>query len=141
MGAGCNYTHKCNGEKAYWIEVPQSENDPEQWEYDQVREDIGQILESLGYTYYGRSRYAQQADYMNGLFSVFLESTYYGDGLIVRLEPRADNDYYQTNLYNLAMANHARAERKIAKALNQFYPLSYATSGWTAATIQPKELN
>lgn len=129
MGAGCYYTHE-NGEVAYWISPdmsPDNENceDDNDLLWDDLMDDVEDTMTTLGYQKNSRS------EYQNGLAKVNFESTYYGEGLIIRLKER----YEDQNIVNLFNANFTRMERRIAKSLNAFYPIRYATSGYTANTI------
>lgn len=127
MGAGCYYTHKCNKERAAWIDLPTSED---YTEFEYIMDDIAYILTSNGY----EKNYLQSTMFQNGLFEIFFESTYYNDGLVIRIEPLIDEDRY----YRLAMANHHRTEKKIHKLLAKAgYKFRIATSGYTSADFTP----
>lgn len=147
MGAGCYYTHKCNKEKAYWVEIPKnSGGEPEEYDDFQTEnllDDLEDSILSLGYSKEDSKRSLRRFE--NGLFIVDLKSTYYGDGVIIEINPRFDYSNWgdgveYSRYYHLAMANHSRAERRIAKAINKYYSLFYATSGYTAAEIKPGQL-
>ncbi len=128
MGAGCYYTHNCNKEKAAWIDIVRSEDDDPDFDdaLDFIKEDLEQALTSIGWS--KTNRY----EYRNGLFKLILDSTHYGDGLILRIEPLEDYG----NLYNLAMANHHRTEKKVWKAVKKLgYTLRIATSGYTSTEV------
>lgn len=135
MGAGCYYTHKTTGTKAYWLDLDYIHEEENQEHAEMLWEDvcyeIQTLMEGLGYTKY--SNY----EYRNGLYVVYFESTYYGDGMVIRIEPV---DTYDHKIYNLAMANHAKAEHKIAKAFNKYYNLCTATSGYSCQKIKVNEL-
>lgn len=124
MGDGCYYTHE-NGEVAYWIspEIPEDEDNDFLWE--DIFDDVEGAMLQMGY------EKNSKAEYENGLAKVNFESTYYGEGLIIRLKER----YEDQNIINLFNANFTKMERKIAKKLNEFYPICYATSGYMANTI------
>lgn len=135
MGAGCYYTHKTTGTKAYWLDLSyicdEDNLDISYVLFDDVKMEIETIMDRLGYKKYS------DLEYRNGLYAVYFESTYYGDGLVVRIEPV---DEYDHKIQNLAIANHAKAERRIVKELNKLYDICIATSGWTAQTIKVNEL-
>ncbi len=125
MGAGCYYTHKCNKEKAAWVVVPDFGNDQEAFDdwFFFLKDEIG----NLGYEEINKRHF------QNGLFDLYLDSTYYGEGVILRLEPRA-NEWEKE--YNLAMANHSRSETKLLKTLIKLnYSLRIATSGYTSTIL------
>jgi hypothetical protein len=124
VGAGCYYTHKETKTKAFWVELDFAEEEEDTFFlWDWYMEEIGSCLELTGYS--KRSTY----NYFNGLFEVCLESTYEGDGLVVRLEPCEE-------YYNLAMANHDRSYDKIKNViLSQGFELRIATSGYTSTKI------
>ena len=136
MGAGCYYTHnfKPNGESklAYWI------NTPEEYagDYQSFVSQLRSKLIKLGYSIESnRGEFWAE----NGLYRVKFVPKYYGDGYIIDISPSFSQfcpysgDFNPK--WNLAVANFDRAERKIAKYLNKFYKLYYATSGYTANTI------
>jgi hypothetical protein len=125
MGAGCYYTHPCNRELAAWIEIRDEEDeDAYSVAYDFLIDDIKGVLAEIGYE-----------DMRNGLAKVELESTYYGDGLIIQLYPRMER--YESS-YQLFLANFDRMQRKIWRALQKAgYALRIATSGYTSAELLP----
>ena len=120
MGAGCYYTHKCNRNVACWVTLEDNTED------NYVYEDIKNILLlELGY------RENNRRNYSNGLFEVILDSTYDGRGIIIYLEPIAEE---HENNYRLALANHERSEKRILKSLIKAgYKVRFATSGYTSA--------
>jgi hypothetical protein len=135
MGSGCYYTHTCNKERAAWIDLPPSQDANEDFEEndypDYVREDLENLLTGNGY----EKAYSEPCDFYNGLFDIFLESTYYGDGIVIRIEPRHD-EWSHKGRYQLALANHHRTERKILKLISKSgYKLRIATSGYTATDL------
>lgn len=132
MGAGCWYHHNCNKERAAWIDLypngkETDSDEDDQDDYNFIFSDVANILIELGY-----NNQTKVNVFCNGLFEVHLESTYYGDGLIIRIEPFIDYD----QRYNLAMANHHRAEKRILRTLcKEGYKLRIATSGYTATDL------
>lgn len=133
MGAGCYYTHE-NGNVAYWIEpefTARLDNEDQfdsEWNF--FMEDIGNVMIELGY------KKGSQYKYKNGLAIVEFSSTYSGEGLVIRLQPRYE-DQQTLNLFN---ANFDRMEKKIAKEFNKCYVLAYGTSGYTACRLKQGEL-
>lgn len=132
MGAGCYYTHSCNKERAAWIDIWASEERDEFF----VKNILDDLEENVFRPHDSKSRWYKDKDnYRNGLFECVLESTYHGDGLIVRLEPVMES--YERN-YNLAMANHHITERSILKKIHALgYKLRIGTSGYTSAEFIP----
>jgi hypothetical protein len=131
MGAGCYYTHNCNKERAAWVDLypngKDTDDDDADFEVQNTFGYIANILMDLGY-----NNQTKLNVFCNGLFEVHLEYTYYGDGLIIRLEPLIDYD----QRYNLAMANHHRAEKRILRTLcKEGFKLRIATSGYTATDL------
>jgi hypothetical protein len=129
MGAGTYYTHPCNKQRAAWIDFDHDENeeydadDYDQhrfWEED-IEEMINDILESNGYR-----------GMENGLVKISLVPKYYGDGLIIQLDPAMDE---WESSYNLFLANFDRIERRIHKLLSKHFTLRIATSGYTSAEL------
>lgn len=135
MGAGCYYTHSETKTRAAWIDLQPSQDANEDFEgndyFDYVREDLENLLTGNGY----EKAYSEKCDFYNGLFDIFLESTYYGDGIVIRIEPRHD-EWNHGKRYSLALANHHRTERKILKLIFESgYKLRIATSGYTAEDL------
>lgn len=143
MGAGCRYTHE-NGELAYWL-IPNEEDffDPDSGDYEDllfeneemwyfVHDHICNIMTKLGYKQKYVNNQKSKLDYENGLAIVHFDQTYYGDGLVIKIQEKDDTP----NMLNLFNANFQNMERKIARALNEFYVLAYATSGYTYHRIE-----
>lgn len=131
MGAGCYYHHNQTKTKAAWIDLNLSEEPEEPDEahndFDFIMEDLEQILSDNGWE---KKSSKSDREYHNGLYELFLESTYYGDGLVIRIEPKDDNPWYNKYTFGLAMANHHKSENKILRAIAKAgYKLSIATSG------------
>jgi hypothetical protein len=130
MGHGCYFTHDCNKTKAAWIDISNNITPgDDSFLYDQldsIFENIGYKVESSG------------SEYKNGLFKVELKQ--YSEHLVIYIEPRYINDNYgradKDKCYHLAMANHAKAENKIWKALQKAgFDLYIAASGYTSQKI------
>lgn len=132
MGAGCYYTN-CFGELAYWIINPNKAENNDYDEFENERwndfvEDLGEIMIDLGY--FKESAY----EFSNGLLKIELKSTYYGDGLVIQIEPKA-NEWEKE--YNLARANMDRCEKRIIRNMVKAgYEVRYATSGYTSAKVE-----
>lgn len=132
MGAGCHYTNRTTKEIAYFCRIPESPHDDEddfenQLNFDRFIEELGGIIYECGYVQnddYGR-------EFKNGLFIIELECK--NDAVIIQINPRFDED---PSLYALAVANIPQSERKVIRAINKYYPVCYATSGYTANTIE-----
>jgi hypothetical protein len=136
MGAGCLFRHKNTKTKAAWINIPYSneEDNIEGFDYKDTEHEIKNILTQIGYTIDSCDKIR------NGLFEIKLEGTYYGDGIIIYIEPRYEYDEWGRShydrRYHLAMANHAKAENKIWKALQkEGFELNIATGGYTSQII------
>jgi hypothetical protein len=129
MGAGCLYRHD-NGEVAYWIE-PDCLQDGDDFEWSDLCESIISIMEELGYTHCSYNRKGYNLKFNNGLALVEFKSTYYGDGLIIKIKERSE----EQKMINLFNANFNKIEKKLARAFNKYYVLAYGTSGYTAARI------
>lgn len=129
MGAGCYYTHACNRQKACWVEVSQDDDGDEDNSslYCWALESITGLLESNGYR-----------NLENSFFTIKLESTYYGDGIVVELVPTCEEN---PCLYALAMANFDRIEERILRLIHGAgFVLKIATSGYTSDTYTPQPL-
>lgn len=130
MGAGCFYTNSVNNTKAAWIDIdrPDDGEDNGVDYYSNLKIEIHSILKAIGYSINSFENIS------NDLFEIKLKSTPYGDGIIIYIEPI--NGCYQ-NIYNLAMANHHRAERRIWRALQKAgYKLNIATGGYTSKVLE-----
>lgn len=128
------YTHNETRTRAFWVDFDpftegvEDDDDLRQFEWTDMVQQVGSVLEELGYSNWRGDQYK----YYNGLFQVELESTYHGDGLVVRLEPLADSE-----MYHLALANHDRSYERIKKALLKAgFPLRIATSGYTSTALE-----
>jgi hypothetical protein len=134
MGAGCYYTHKETGTKAFWIDLDNleyDENDSDQYE-DNFWFEVENIKTQIHSLNYEIDRFDRLKLY-NGLAEVKLESTYYGDGIVVLLEP---NQYQDSALFNLFLANHNRMYNRIKRKLLQAgYKLRIATGGFTSMEV------
>jgi len=135
MGAGCYYTNTEKGTKAFWVNVEQYYEDEEGNEvfdetaFESVKDQIEDSLMKIGYEV---CSVGNETFISNGLFEIFLESTYNGDGIVVRLEP-VD---FESPLYNLSMANHDRSYQRIIKHFKEEgYSMSIATSGYTSCKL------
>lgn len=130
MGAGCYYTHKGTGTKAFWIDIdPSHQNEAGEWETNEhLLEDtvfnLGSELEAIGWKKYDVDHF------YNGFYDLYMESTYYGDGIVFRMEPLAG---LENQLYGLAMHNFDKSYDKLARWLNKCgYTLRIATSPYTS---------
>ena len=142
MGAGCYYTHD-NGEVAYWIEPDFNIEENEEFDefqntldWECVYEHICDIMTKLGYCQRYMRNQRSKLNYENGLALIDFESTYSGEGLIIKIKEKEDSPHMM-NLFN---ANFHKMEKKIAKALNKHYTLAFGTSGYTSARIKPGDL-
>ena len=133
MGAGCYYTNRETQTKAVWVSIPEwaeQGNEAEYYErYNEHHSELVDQLQGLGY---------DQVDAnicQNGLFEIHLESTYHGDGIVIRMEPITYNGELDMQVYNLAMANHQKCYDKIIRELKSIFELRIATSGYTSTVI------
>ena len=133
MGAGCYYTHDTIGQygnrkRAFWVEVPYYEDEADnEFAYPETKESIIAVLDEIGY-----------AGGQNGLYKIDLESTYYGDGIVVKLEDKFEDSTCPSDikLSNLAQANHEVHYDRIITALKESgLELRIATSGYTSMAI------
>jgi len=138
MGAGCYYTHN-NGERAYWIEIPYSE-DSDEWtrqdEWNDFIEEVKSEFVELGYDQ------DSEYEFSNGLYNIRLESTHCGNGMIIYIDEKGERrwDADDQRIYNLASSNFMKAERRIALHFNKFYTMCIATSGYMAHRIGVNQL-
>lgn len=131
MGAGTWYTHTTFDSRAFWIQF----NDEEsthclEW-YDTLI-NLEHIFEKHGYLK------DDDQHYHNGLYNIVLESKYYGDGIVVRLENQYENSHYDEDvkLWNLAKANHVKCYDKLKRILLDHFELRIATSGYTSGKLE-----
>jgi hypothetical protein len=123
MGAGCNYTLKDNRDiKAYWLEV-----DSNFW-LEELRALKSCLLELP---------LCSDCDdyelYYGECFKIVLESTYYGDGIVIDLQ---ENMTSCESHYDLMLSKQEAIYRKIIKHINKTFSLNIATSGYTSAFIE-----
>lgn len=128
MGAGCYYTLPDSRDVlAYWLDVPQPEDgedfsDNFDCELEYIKDCLLQLplcTEYNGQLYYGDS------------FKIELDSTYYGDGILINLvidKPDYNEKYY----FILSMLE--RVYLKIIKHLNKVMPLKRAAGAWCSAS-------
>lgn len=122
MGAGCYYTNKETGTKSFWIDLDSFMNEDENFN-DFWSGYFKTILNELGYIEIDNNKF------INGLYTLYLEFTYYGNGLIFRLEPHEDD----TKIYNLAMANFDKNYHHLARVLiKDNFKLRIASSSYTS---------
>ena len=139
MGAGCYHTHDDNAienQRAFWVEVGSwyvneetDEIEVDEFAWDDTIENLGQIFDELGYIQTGKAR-----DYrwINNMYEIVIESTYDGDGAVIKLNPLE----LEPGLYALALYNHDRSYDRIKRALLQRgYKLRIATSGYTSEEL------
>ena len=130
MGAGCHYTIDADRDvKAVWIEIPQNDNDIDGDNYfawEELKEDIENIL---------RYEIPSMVDGCGGqnyldygyLYKIHFESTYYGDSMVINFKLRSyDYDYVE-----IAENNAVKSYCKVVTALNKYFDLYQATSGYT----------
>ena len=122
MGAGCYYTHK-DGTKAFWITFEYEDEMDLEFFFEFEMANIETVIEELGYLK------KDDRTFVNGLFTLTIESLYYGDGIVFYLEPNEDH-------YNLAVHNHTACYDKLKKALiEEGFKLRIATSGYTSTVL------
>lgn len=132
MGHGCYYTHEHNGERAFWVDIGFTE---EEYELENEFLNIKYELKSLGYDDTG-DPYIMA----NGLGLVKLVWTYDSTGIVIKLEPHFDDQYYMEaedyRKYNLFISNKDRMYDRIKRhLLKSGYKLRIATSGYTSTQI------
>ncbi len=136
MSAGCRYTNNTTKELACWIDIPTGDTDEDnsdesQFRFDALIEDLTFMAESLGYS--PVSDHWNNRKFENGLFVLELESTYYGDGVVIQINPRMPE--YEKE-YNLAISNLERAENRILRSLlKNGYKLRIANSGYSSHEV------
>ena len=131
MGAGCYYTHKETGTRAFWVDVdPYYTDEDGQEQHDEFawQDEVGNIgceLEALGY------KKSAPYEWQNGLFTVTLASGH-GNEVVIYMNPA----HLYGREYSLAMATHERSSARIKRhLLKQSYPLRIATSGYTSEAV------
>jgi hypothetical protein len=138
MGAGCYYTHDDNAienQRAFWIDLQRWYEDEETGEMmvdEHIWEDtilnIEHTFLELGYQRYD----SKELRWENNMFEILIESTYDGDGAVIKLNPLE----LEPGLYGLALYNHDRSYDRIKRALlKEGYTLRIATSGYTSEEL------
>ena len=130
MGAGCHYTLDADSSiKAYWINFINEELETDNFLYDDMIRTISECLAELPLC---ESTGHYELDY-GTFFKIKLESTYYGDGIIINVDENINRIH--ENSFSLVLSNLDKIYNKIAKHLNKYFELSIATSGYTSTTI------
>lgn len=134
MGAGCYYTSRIDRERTFWVEVSsEEEEDYSGFEWEDTAQDILNVLEGIGYSCSGCQRRAT-----NGFFDISLESTYYGDGIVLNFDVREGLD---ASTEALARATYAKSWRKVARNLMKWgFKLKLPTSGYTARYMEQSDV-
>lgn len=146
MGAGCYYTHSETRTRAFWVDLntewDDSLSDEENiMEHEVSCSDMNSIIQDviteLGYSTVYTNNPA------NGLFEIITESTYCGDGIVVKIEPVVqlydDGGKYRP-AYTLAMHKHQREMERIARAfIKAGCVLRIASSGYTSTAYNPDQ--
>lgn len=131
MGAGCYYTLPDNRDiKAYWIDIELGEEnqDDRSFIFDLTLDELKLTLLELPLCH----EYNNQL-YYGKHFKIDLDSTHYGDGILINLYI----DLYDwSDKYNFVASNLERVYNRIIRHVNQSYELCKATSGYTACTIE-----
>ena len=136
MGAGCNYTNKEAGTRAFWIVISYYYEDDDTGEelfddyaWNATLESLEDILLVIGY------QQETNMHYRNGLYDLFFEEGHDGI-LVVRLEPIGNEvEGHDMRMYNLAMANHKKSYGKLRDELARHYSLRISTSSWTSGEL------
>lgn len=136
MGAGCNYTNeyydknnKKQSIKAVWLEI-----DPED-EYDYT-DSISNLFYDLKSVLNVKWEDKDQT-IQTPLYNIFFESTYYGDGIIIKQEVFYDkSDYLEPNEKRLQALANSNFEKNYYSMINKLCKMGYkfriATSGYTS---------
>lgn len=137
MGAGCWYTHKTNPDlKVAWVDASCDCDDCcDCAEF--IREEVEHTLNRMFGRNDGKRWYAGK------LYTVNLEPTYNGDGILLYYENYCEPQISERErkLYPLAHRNHEASYWKFLKRFHQEseLPLRIAYSAWTSAPISWSE--
>ncbi|MCP3921320.1 MAG: hypothetical protein GY714_01915 [Desulfobacterales bacterium] len=140
MGAGCYYTLEENRDiKAYWVNIQVEDEegygeDDDGWAFEFVLDQLKEtILELPICAKYGlipsNTGYNNNKIYYGDMFIVSLDSTYYGDGILINFE------FQDVDCEGLQNHNYEISYNKLIKHINKSFELSIATSGYTSATL------
>lgn len=122
MGHGCAYTCNEGDTMAYWLEVPSSgEQDMEDIEYEWLFCDIVNYFETHEELFDVVNPELYGAKINSSLYDITLESTYEGEGIIVKMEP---GERLDPHMYNLAKANFDKNYHALGKRLKKKLPCS-----------------
>lgn len=137
MGAGCYYTNryydKDNYEqyiKAVWLDIdPEDDSDYEFGSYT-LFSDLKVILNVSCYN-------DSDQTIETPMYKIWFESTYYGDGIIIKQELKFNNNYnldpYEQKLKNIANYNFKKNYYSMINKLCKLgYKFRIATSGYTS---------
>ena len=135
MGAGCYYTNeyydknnKKQSVKAVWLEIDPEDEYDYQYSVDDLHIELQKILNHI---------YLDNQDIYTNLYRVWFESTYYGDGVIIKQETRYIDEHYlepdEKKLQALANCNFEKNYYSMINKLCKFgYKFRIATSGYTS---------
>lgn len=132
MGTGCYYTQQVdiegNREKVFWYELPQGDNDDlHDFISKDAIEDIAAALEGSTWGRLAPEYHHRYGYFENNSYYLKIESTYYGDGLAIRITPKDEDD-------TLAWVNLTTTYYWLGERLKKHgCPLRIATSGYTSA--------
>lgn len=130
MGAGCYYTSEIDGEKTYWIDFDDIEDEVIE-DFAIHVEDVFEVIKSD----FPKSWHfnVKSKEISNGLYLIKTESTHYGDGLVFNwhVNPGIENSPAE----KLAKANYRKNWEKVGKILAKYYEVRIATGGYTSTKI------
>lgn len=143
VGVGCYYTLKnynTDGERirAYWVEIDSTDYPDYDtcFDYEELIYEIISTLRAAFPKMLGDCHNDNEMYYGEN-FKIILESTYYGDGIIINFEIIENGDEPH---WALIQYNYERCYDKIVRAVNKSFALRIATSGFTSQEIPQNHL-
>lgn len=137
MGAGCHYTNE-DGSRAIWIEIPEeAQNNPDSYDYwtEELYTRLDQVMENdKTFEFYTPEQNKGVAAIESCGYVIKLEPSYYGDGLVFKMEAHENLDgSYSLLMHNMAKS-YFRIMKKIIKAFED-QEFRIATSRYTSCKV------
>lgn len=135
MGVGCYYTLPDSRDVlAYWLDVPPADEESEDnsFSFDCDLDYLKEILLTLPlcHEYNGQLYYGKQ-------FKIDLDSTHYGDGILINL---VIDLYDYDPKYNFVLSQLEKVYHRIIKHVNKSLPLKRAAGAWCSASYNIGEI-
>lgn len=133
MGQGCAYTCNEGDTLAYWVDVDLIfDSQEESIEYDILYATIVDYFTRGEELFTVLEEELYKAKICSSLYDISLESTHFGDGIVIKMEPAERLD---PHIYNLAKANFEKNYHALGKRMKkQFHNMRICSgNAWTSS--------